>query len=175
MSAPLRLAPLPSYQCYECAGCGDCCRGIFLIKISTEERDRIRAQGWEEEPEFHGVKLFIPDGSDKFTLAHREDGSCVFLDERGLCRIHAKFGEPTKPLACRVYPFKLIPTGEKVRADLRWDCPSGPANHGRPLSEYRREVRDYIPRVVPPDAAQRPTPPFFARISLRLGEARAHQ
>ncbi len=131
-----------------------------------EERDRIRAQGWENEADFHGIALFAPAGKEHFLLAHHANGACVFLDEHSLCRIHAKFGEPAKPLACRVYPFKLIPTGEKVRTDLRWDCPSTPANHGRPLSEYRETVREYIPLVLPPDAAERPAPPLFEGISL---------
>lgn len=167
MSTPLRLAPLPSYQHYDCQGCGNCCRGIFVIRITTEERDRIRAQGWESDPELQGIELFKPAGEKgKFLLAHRDDGSCVFLDERGLCRIHAKFGEPTKPLACRVYPFKLIPTGDRVRADLRCDCPAIPANHGRSLSEYRDAVREFIPLVVPPAAAELPPAPLYGRVQL---------
>jgi len=165
MSAPLKLAPLPSFQCYDCVGCGNCCRGIFVIRITAEERDRIRAQGWEDAPEFQGINLFTPSG-DLFLLAHRDDGSCVFLDERGLCRIHAKFGEPTKPLACRVYPFKLIPTGDKVRVDLRCDCPSIPANSGRSIGEYRDAVQEFLPLVVPADAPDWAPPPLFSHTQL---------
>ncbi len=65
-------APLPSYQCYSCMGRGNCCRVIFLIRISAEERERIRAQGWEAEAEFHGIELFIPAGNHTYVLAHRE-------------------------------------------------------------------------------------------------------
>lgn len=166
ISVPLRLAPLPSYQCYECVGCGNCCRGIFFISVNAEERERILAQGWEREPDLQGIQLFTPTGKGQFLLAHRNDGACVFLDERGLCRIHAKFGEVTKPLACRVYPFRLIPVGEKVHTDLRWDCPAAPANQGRPLSEYRDSLREYIPLLLPPEAAERPAPPLFGHTQL---------
>ena len=53
-----------------------------------------------------------------------------------------------------------------MRTDLRWDCPSIPANHGRPLTDYREAVRAYLPLVIPPDAADRPAPPFFHRVQL---------
>ena len=60
MSMPLRLAPLPSYQCYDCVGCGNCCRGIFAIRITADDCARLRAQGWEREPEFQGIALYTP-------------------------------------------------------------------------------------------------------------------
>ena len=54
--------------------------------------------------------------SRRYRLGHQADGACVFLDERGLCRIHAKFGEQAKPLACRIYPYAFHPAGKKITA-----------------------------------------------------------
>lgn len=166
MNALLRLAPPPSYQNYACQGCGRCCRGRFHIMVSAEDRDRILAQGWEGDPTLPSGPLFTPAGGMLFQLAHREDGSCAFLNEQGLCRIHAKFGEPAKPLACRVYPFKLIPTGEKVRVDLRCDCPAIPANYGASLSDHREYLREILPLVVPEKAANQPPAPLMGTVQL---------
>src|SRR6185312_15037440 len=59
------------------------------------------------------------------------------------CRIHAKFGAAAKPLACRIYPFLLVPAGDHWRLGLRYACPSSAANFGQPLAEHLPEVRDY--------------------------------
>ncbi|MHB9134328.1 MAG: YkgJ family cysteine cluster protein [Armatimonadota bacterium] len=154
------LARLPTFQCYDCQGCGDCCRGIFAIGLTAEERERIMAQGWESDPELQGQELFIAHG-DRHLLAHREDGSCVFLDERGLCRIHAKFGEPAKPLACRLYPFKIIPVGSEVRTDIRYDCPAVAAGAGQPISGYRAALKELLPQVIPPEVYDQPPSPLY--------------
>ena len=57
-------------------------------------------------------------------LNHRADGGCVFLGADNLCRIHGKFGSAAKPLACRIYPFLLVPAGDHWNLGLRLACPS---------------------------------------------------
>jgi lysine-N-methylase len=164
MSTPAgTLAPLPDFQCYDCAGCGDCCRGYFAIGVTPAERARIEAQGWGSDPALVGKVLFITQGGRDFT-AFDEDGACVFLNENGLCRIHAKFGETAKPLACRLYPFRLIPAGDAVRVDVRFDCPAVAGNHGRPVTAHRAALASLLPQVL---AGASPEPPaLLARVSL---------
>ena len=171
--AAYTLAHAPAYQCYDCIGCGDCCRGLFAIRLTAEDYTRIAAQGWEREPALLGQTLFtFQDG--RYRLAHRADGSCVFLDERGLCRIHAKFGEPAKPLACRLYPFVFVPVGSEVRIDVRFDCPQTAGSRGRPITVYRGALKELLPlwvaeqlaRVTPTRAQELPAPPLFGRVAL---------
>src|SRR5262245_4511598 len=89
---PLPVRHLPVVQNWDCHACGQCCKE-YTVHVTREERERIAAQGWSALPEFAGVKLVVRDGwFGRPRLNHRADGSCVFLDERGLCRIHAKFG-----------------------------------------------------------------------------------
>ncbi len=158
----LTLAPLPSYQCYDCRGCGICCRGIFAIGLQADERDRIEAQGWGDDPAMAGKTLFITQGS-RTLLAHDAQGACVLLDAHGRCRIHAKFGEPAKPLACRLYPFKFIPAGTQARTDIRFDCPAVAANEGRPLREHREAAKVLLP-LTAVDAVE--PPPFCGKTRL---------
>jgi lysine-N-methylase len=157
------LANLPEYQCYDCHGCAACCRGIFTIALSEEEIARLQAQEWEKEPGFKGVKLMVPYG-EKMRLNHRKGGDCVFLDADRRCRIHAKFGADAKPLACRAYPFKHLPTGAGVRVDLRYDCPAVATNFGRPLSAHREELQGLAAEVIHGNPAEMAPPRFTEEI-----------
>ncbi|HEX6985253.1 MAG TPA: YkgJ family cysteine cluster protein, partial [Planctomycetaceae bacterium] len=96
MALPLEL---PVLQRWGCHNCGGCCRR-HLIEITDEERSRILSQGWEGDPALAGVRTVVPLArwpKKRWRLNHTADGSCVFLDDRGLCRIHAKHGEAAKP------------------------------------------------------------------------------
>ena len=141
MSSNLKLE-LPVIQNWSCHNCGGCCRE-HLIEITEDEKRRIEKQKWTEQD---GVSLQRPLieklSHDTYRLAHQDDGACVFLDENGLCRIHAKFGEPAKPLACRVYPYAYHPAGHKrLTVSLRFSCPSVVQNLGQGLAEQSSELQ----------------------------------
>ncbi len=156
----------PGYQSYDCTGCGDCCRGRFAIVISQEDRDRIVEQKWDEkELGLGGKPLFTPQG-DGFKLAHREDGSCVFLQPDAKCRIHALHGEAAKPLACRLYPFTFVPTGNNVRVDVRFDCPATAGNLGRPITAHKSDLQVLVKTAVPPDALTAEPPPLYGKVRM---------
>ena len=163
--ASLRL-DLPVLQNWDCHNCGGCCKQ-HLIEITDAERDRIVTQGWtaadgipEGQPIFEKMNGFF--GRPQWRLAHRADGGCVFLDERGLCRIHAKFGEPAKPLACRIYPYAFHPAGKSVAVSLRFSCPSVVKNAGRTMTAQQAEIRRLAEAVVPQDAVTNPAPQINA-------------
>ena len=78
--------------------------------------------------------------SAEYRLNHRPDGACVFLGPDNRCRIHAKHGSAAKPLACRIYPFFLVPAGDHWRLGLRFACPSAADNKGRPLADHLAEA-----------------------------------
>ena len=63
-------------------------------------------------------------------------GDCVFLDKDNRCRIHTEFGEQSKPLACRIFPFSVRPVPRGWQGSLRFDCPSMTASTGQPIREY---------------------------------------
>lgn len=155
MSMPVRS--LPVVQHWDCSGCAACCRS-YTIPVTDEERARIEAQGWENEPDLQGVPYFLPDGRS-FKLNHRDDGACVFLGADNRCRIHAKHGSEAKPLACRVYPFMLVPAGDHWRLGLRFACPAAAAGVGRPLADHLPEARDYAALLEAGSPAAKNAPP----------------
>lgn len=121
---------LPILQNWSCHNCGGCCRE-HLIEITEAEKRRIEKQGWKVSD---GISMDRPViqklGPGRYRLAHQADGACVFLDDTGLCRIHARFGEAAKPLACRVYPYAYHPAGDRLAVSLRFSCPSVVQNLG---------------------------------------------
>lgn len=143
MTMPVRT--LAVVQNWDCHACTRCCRQ-YHVPVTAEERARIEAQGWSQDPDFAGVPLFVRSGgwmSSDYRLNHLKDGTCVFLGPDNRCRIHTKFGGETKPLACRNYPFSLVPAGDHWNLGLRFACPSVAGNEGRPLGEHLPDARRY--------------------------------
>ena len=150
---------LPTIQNWSCHNCGGCCRQ-HLIEVTPVEKQRILDQQWTDaDGSPVGERSFVKIGRQRFRLAHRSDGACVFLNEQGLCRIHAKFGEDAKPLPCRIYPYAFHPGGDgKLTLGLRFSCPSVVANKGTPIVEQRRELVELSKQVVP-EGAETVAPP----------------
>ncbi|MGF1577759.1 MAG: YkgJ family cysteine cluster protein [Gemmataceae bacterium] len=132
MTMPLRQ--LPVIQKWECNSCTHCCREYDVV-VSEEERKTITEQGWHDDPEVGQLPLFVRQSwwSDSYTLNHRPDGRCVFLNDENRCRIHEKYGAEAKPLACRLFPFVLIPVDDHWRVGVRYACPSAAENKGPSL------------------------------------------
>ncbi|MFM7055909.1 MAG: YkgJ family cysteine cluster protein [Planctomycetota bacterium] len=139
---------LPVLQNWACHNCGGCCRE-HVVGVTAAEKQRIEAQNWTAADGLsESAPLFIPLGNS-WRINQQSDGACVFLDPQGLCRIHSKFGEPAKPLACRLYPYAIHPAGHLVTASLRFSCPSVVQNLGPPISTLRSDVESLAAEVVP--------------------------
>lgn len=133
------------------------------MEITDEERQTLVDQGWRDADDFtEGTPVVVRDigpfWNRRWRLGQKPDGSCVFLDEAGLCRIHAKYGEPTKPLACRVYPYAFHPHGRQVTVSLRYSCPSVVRNLGQQVSQQREMLHDMAREVVPRGITSAPSP-----------------
>ena len=161
---PSRCA-LPVGQNWSCHGCTDCCRDRLLVPLAIEEKERIEQQGWTTADGVEPSKMIVA-GLNHFRLGHQLDGACVFLDASGRCRIHTKFGEAAKPLACRLYPLVIHPAGKKLLIGLRFSCPSAAANQGRPLVELGTEIQKLARLVLPEGFEKIPPPPVAATPGL---------
>lgn len=127
-------------QNWSCHNCGGCCRE-HLIEITEDEKRRIEQQNWTAADGIASDQpLVVSHGRGRYRLAHQADGACVFLNEQGLCRIHAKFGEPAKPLACRVYPYAFHPVDRSLTVSLRFSCPSVVQNLGARVADQKGDL-----------------------------------
>lgn len=154
---------LPQAQNWSCHNCGGCCKQHGIV-ITEAERDRIASQGWTEAdgvPNDWYVEEKPLMEKRWLRMNHRDDGSCIFLDDKGLCKIHGKFGELAKPLACRIYPYVFHPAGNRMTVSLRFSCPSVVRNLGKPVERNRGELNS-IAKLVVPEAAMRIDPPAIS-------------
>ncbi len=140
MTLSIRLAPID--QRWRCHGCGRCCRGT-IISLSAADHQRIEEQRWPEHPDFRRKKPVVRRGLLRraYHLAKNKDGTCVFLDGDGLCRIHKEHGLEAKPLVCQMFPFQLVPLENFAYVTLRRYCPSAAADDGQPLEDYLDDIR----------------------------------
>lgn len=133
------LMPKIANQRWSCHSCANCCRTLVEHLFDTE-CERIDRQGWADKL---GVAPYVRVGRGR-VLNKREDGVCVFLDEDNRCKIHAEYGEESKPLACRVFPFSVRPVEGGWQASLRFDCPSVIASKGQPISQHRLWLTELV-------------------------------
>jgi lysine-N-methylase len=141
MSLP--IITLSASERWDCHQCGVCCRGS-IVPLRDEDLRKLAEQKWEEHPDYRGARVTAAlSFSGKRQLAKRADGSCVFLMEDGLCRIHKEFGFEAKPLVCRMFPLQLVPHEKQAVLTIRRACPSAAADKGRELTEHLSEVRAY--------------------------------
>lgn len=144
MSSKPQITHLPMVQNWDCHARGSCCKE-YQVAVTDEEKKRIESQEWSKE-DLQQLEPFKQVGSfwnRRTLLNHQEDGSCVFLNEDGRCRIHEKFGYEAKPLACRLFPFVLIPVADHWRVSMRFACPSAAENLGRPVPEHINDLKDF--------------------------------
>ncbi len=130
MSLP--IVTLKSEERWDCHQCGVCCRGS-LVALSRADLDRLDAQKWHEDPEYRNTRITVVNNSTTRPrrLAQRSDGSCVFLADNGLCKIHMRFGFTEKPTYCQAFPMQLVVHERQAIVTVRRACPSAAAERGR--------------------------------------------
>ncbi len=156
---------MPSGQNWSCHGCSDCCRGGMAIPLLPEDRRRLEQQHWSAADGVEPAQMIVA-GLNSVRLGHGADGACVFLNEAGRCKIHAKFGEAAKPLACRLFPLVIHPAGKKLLVGLRFSCPSAAANQGRPLAEQGTAAATLAKIFLPAGCEKIPPPPVGTAAGL---------
>ena len=143
MSLPIVI--LPTDEKWSCHQCGICCKGS-LVPLYDDDVVRLQSQKWNEHPDLRDTAVMVRNRWSKkgFRLAQQADGSCVFLTDNGLCRIHTELGYDSKPTICRVFPLQLVPRNGKVALTLRRACPSSAADKGSALKEHLPFVQQFV-------------------------------
>lgn len=181
------LEPLPDYTLV-CDGRGSCCRFYGGVVFREAEAHRARGEAPALGLPISDARLFTPmsgaqaDACGGHLAVAQIDGRCAFLDDGGLCQLHARGGADHKPLACRVYPAAFVDDGEAVRVSLGPECACVFASLGRadgaPLIDAgARTAADLPPPVITlhvpepvPLSATRTAP----RRALRRWSSRVH-
>ncbi len=128
-------------QRYSCKRCGRCCKR-FNVRIEPHEIERIKALDWGDEPH---PEDFYETIHGHYYFKRKPDGGCVFLDDNGVCTIHARFGFDVKALTCRGYPMNIISTAPNELSVLaRMDCPAVLEGFGEPLVKQQRDISKLV-------------------------------
>jgi lysine-N-methylase len=107
--------------------------------LGPGERERLQSLDWSSAAaDLLGIEPAEPRGH-RMALARRSDGACIYLGSRNQCRIHERFGEASKPLMCRIYPFGFVPVGDRVAVDVSFSCRAVSEDLGEPLSRRMPE------------------------------------
>jgi len=131
-------------QRFTCSQCGMCCRRGWDIAVTSAEVEsyrRAHAERWFREGDGEPGDPFeavsgMPGG---YRIAKRDDGSCGFLSAQNRCRIHEEMGGASKPLSCRLFPFRVGSAGSETVVASSFCCPTIVRNEGAPLAE--RELK----------------------------------
>ena len=152
------LSPGMPWQQYSCHGCGDCCRD-FTVQLRDRDLRKLADQKWADRM---GIPITQTFRGQSY-LARNADGSCVFLKDDGLCRIHAEFGFEEKPIACQVFPFNIAPDSSSVRVGINFLCKSVQRNQGSSLDSHRKDLKRFV-RSLPELNHSAADPPLAAGI-----------
>lgn len=92
----MRVVPWRQVAYWRCKTCGNCCKNYNVVLNFYEWLCTIKRFGVE----------YTSSSINRFFLNKRTDGSCIFLQETpniSLCNL-----QYMKPLACRLWPFKIL-------------------------------------------------------------------
>ncbi|MGE0712806.1 MAG: YkgJ family cysteine cluster protein [Planctomycetota bacterium] len=166
MSRGKRLALAKGVR-FACRQCGDCCRH-FPVSLSSAEVERFEATDWTPVLGIPGPAVArVPAGGGRVMayLRRKPSGECLFLGADSLCDIHRHLGEQHKPLACRMFPFRVA-DGPEVELPIvggHFACSALAHGEGEPLTQRRRELERMVGElhaVQPPAGGPPPALPF---------------
>lgn len=108
-----------------CDGSGACCSLFHHVPATRQDAAEITAllrESWSGPVPLD--QLFYPafDGYTEPLNVVEVEGDCGFLDEQGLCRVHAAGGAQAKPQSCLAFPAELVACGDQWHASLRPEC-----------------------------------------------------
>ncbi len=116
---------LPKDLDFECTNCGKCCREKWEIRVDAPSAERLLARPWPglgvEQP--FKKRLAVVKDDLEWTVERKSCGSCVFLEEKNLCRIHRELGLEEKPQVCQQFPFLFSEDPSGVTVGLSHYCP----------------------------------------------------
>lgn len=113
---------------FQCLG-GECeatCCGGGQIPVTehTHRRLQLLAQGDRDAGELlrRGIEA-TPNGPDHARIRFLDSGGCSMLDERGLCRVHSRFGHEELFEVCATYPRYASEIDDEVELFGTLACP----------------------------------------------------
>ena len=97
---------------WSCHSCTACCRGFQFGPVEHNVIENLSAQQpaswWPPASNRPWFQERPGPQEQKLYYLSAVDGHCIFLQDDGLCAVHAKLGEAAKPGFCREFPHHII-------------------------------------------------------------------
>lgn len=85
--------------CFECLGCGGCCRGPGgYVWLTLEEMEKIALRLKIPFKQF--TRRYVRQVQERYALIDNAAGDCVFLNAQGKCEVYEE-----RPEQCRTFPW----------------------------------------------------------------------
>jgi lysine-N-methylase len=131
---------------FTCEMCGSCCRNEWQVTMDEASYRRnarlFRQTGREREFRMAFIPLQGKTSPGEYAyIAKQADGSCWFLDETNLCRLHREAGHEHLDSVCRTFPRYPMSTARGSELTLSFSCPAviKLLNRAEPLRVIRSE------------------------------------
>ena len=128
MSKPIiSNSALSDFHCLG-AQCEDSCCRHWDISFDKKHYDKLKASVIDagEDPTLLDQHLFISETSNEKNYADvmfDENGACSFLDDCGLCKIHAEHGVETLSNVCTFFPRFFVQFEDRYEVSGSLSCP----------------------------------------------------
>lgn len=122
---PLRVREGARFSCH---GDGLCCADVHTFG-PLDDRETAMLEAIDE-------RLIVLTAEKDRVICTKDDGTCVFLGD-GICELHARLGEASKPLSCRQFPFVLVETPTHLRGVTEHRCPCRSMGERAPITAER--------------------------------------
>jgi Fe-S-cluster containining protein len=97
---------------FRCQRCAVFCCKLGAPPLSRSDMKRLKQAGYRTKDFIDAASTDDSlSGEKKNFLKHREDGSCIFLQQDKEGESYACSIYKNRPLLCRLYPFEFVPTG----------------------------------------------------------------
>lgn len=117
----LQVKQLKKFQCTS-KDCVDNCCHSWGININKATFKKYNKRNLVDMNHFTITDKHSSNRYAKINL--KEDGTCPFFCEDGLCEIHKKYGYKNLSDVCRTYPQKTIKYNEYIEKSFSLSCPS---------------------------------------------------
>ena len=142
---------------HQCFGCGRSCQGHLVGPLEPEYVEKLQGIHAQLEQQFDDLKGLSPTrtevvkGQSIVATAIRPDGTCIYLGDDNLCRIHKVLGSAAKPMVCRLFPLTMVQTEDEVRVGVPLRCYLQHKTYRDPVGMSPAEMTGMEPREFPSD------------------------
>lgn len=126
---------------YSCHTCGRCCKANWDVVVPDDKKREIEARPWSELGRT-SVGLFKKSRNGLWLLTKKPGTTtCIMLGDDNLCILHKQWGEESKPIPCRQFPFIPNSSPDHVWVTVDYGCKAVQERSGKTVPEHAPDIQ----------------------------------